>query len=257
MFTLSGRTAVITGATGYQGLGMVRALLDGGMNVVMMTHMPDRIAGIIASLPEEQRARCVAMMDSGKGDAETFRQVKEKFGSVDVVIPNHGPGPRPEGIDAFDREEMEKRLGMNVCKTLEMIRDALPYLKESKAGRIILMSSAGARTGVLEEGLMDNIVKGAVVSMTYALARELANDGITVNCVAKSGMVDQHPVGRPERGKPPVMGEPEDDVLKDKLPVGFCGTPENLGAAVAWLASEEAGFVTGEVVNLNGGYYMG
>lgn len=68
MFTLSGRTAAVIGATGYQGLGIVRALLDGGMNVAMLTHMPERVAPIIASLPEEQRSRCAGISNEGGTD---------------------------------------------------------------------------------------------------------------------------------------------------------------------------------------------
>ena len=93
--------------------------------------------------------------------------------------------------------------------------------------------------------------------MTFSLARELAPKGITVNCIAKSGLKDTPFLTKPERGKPPVLGEPTDSVLLPKTPLGFSGTPDSFGAAAAWLASEEAGFVTGEIVNLSGGLSMG
>lgn len=256
MFTLSGRTAAVIGATGYQGLGIVRALLDGGMNVAMLTHMPERVAPIIASLPEEQRSRCAGISNEG-GDGPSLSRVADAFGSLDVLIPNHGPGPRQEGIYTMDMEDFARRLDMQLAGTLKIVRCALPYLEKSRAGRIILISSAGARLGLAEEGLADCVVKGAVQSMTFALARELAGKGITVNCIAKSGLKDTPFLTKPERGKPPVLGEPTDSVLLARTPLGFSGTPESFGAAAAWLASEEAGFVTGEIVNLSGGLAMG
>lgn len=256
MLTLSGRTAAVIGATGYQGLGIVRALLDGGMNVAMMTHMPERVAPIIASLPENQRSRCIGVSNEG-GDGPSLSRVVDVFGSLDVLIPNHGPGPRQEGIENMDMDDFSRRLDMMVAGTLKIIRCALPWLEKSSAGRIILISSAGARLGLQEEGLADCVVKGAVQSMAFSLARELAPKGITVNCIAKSGLKDTPFLTKPERGKPPVLGEPTDSVLLPKTPLGFSGTPESFGAAAAWLASEEAGFVTGEVVNLSGGLSMG
>lgn len=256
MLTLSGRTAAVIGATGYQGLGIVRALLDGGMNVAMMTHMPERVAPIIASLPENQRSRCIGVSNEG-GDGPSLSRVVDAFGSLDVLIPNHGPGPRQEGIENMDMDDFSRRLDMMVAGTLKIIRCALPWLEKSSAGRIILISSAGARLGLQEEGLADCVVKGAVQSMTFSLAQELAPKGITVNCIAKSGLKDTPFLTKPERGKPPVLGEPTDSVLLPKIPLGFSGTPESFGAAATWLASEEAGFVTGEVVNLSGGLSMG
>lgn len=256
MFTLSGRTAAVIGATGYQGLGVVRALLDGGMNVAMLTHMPERVAPIIASLPEEQRSRCAGISNEG-GDGPSLSRVVDKFGSLDVLIPNHGPGPRQEGLAEMDLEDFSRRLDMMLAGTVKIIRCALPYLEKSHAGRIILISSAGARLGLSEEGLADCVVKGAMLSMTGYLARELAEKGITVNCIAKSGLKDTPFLTKPERGKPPVLGEPTDSILLPKIPLGFSGTPESFGAAAAWLASEEAGFVTGEVVNLSGGLLIG
>ena len=114
MFTLSGRTAAVIGATGYQGLGIVRALLDGGMNVAMMTHMPERVAPIIASLPENQRSRCVGISNEG-GDGPSLSRVVDAFGSLDVLIPNHGPGPRQEGIESIDMDDFSRRLDMMVA----------------------------------------------------------------------------------------------------------------------------------------------
>lgn len=256
MFTLSGRTAAVIGATGYQGLGVVRALLDGGMNVAMLTHMPERVAPIIASLPEEQRSRCVGVSNEG-GDGPSLSRVVDAFGSLDVLIPNHGPGPRAEGLAELDFEDFTRRLNMMVAGTANIIRYALPYLEKSRAGRIILISSAGARLGLAEEGFADCVVKGAVQSMTSYLARELAPKGITVNCIAKSGLKDTPFLKKPEPGKPPVLGEPTDSPLLDRIPLGISGTPESFGAAAAWLASEEAGFVTGEIVNLSGGLLLG
>lgn len=247
MLTLAGRTCVFAGATGMVGRGAVRAMVEAGMNVVMVTHNPDSASEIIKSL-EGQPGRCVAISNA-KGDAEVFADAAEMFGGVDVVISNTGGFNAPKKLEDISTEELEKKVKHQLLGAFEMVQKALPYLEKSKAPRVILMASVGAQDGFIGENICDSIARGAVISMTYCLARELADRSITVNCIAKSGIVNDHPAQKPEHF--------DCESIKDRIPLGFIGSNDNFGAAVAYLASEEGGFVTGQVLNLSGGLHIG
>lgn len=247
MLTLKGRTAIITGGTGVQGSGVVRALARSGMRVVMVTHSMDQAQKLIESLGEYNE-NCIALGNE-KGDDAVIDDVYRRFGSVDVIIPNQGaPFMRQALVDITD-EDLIQKFEHQVVGSYKMVRKALPYLEKSKAGRIILIANCGARNGLPEEGFCDNVARGAIISMTYCLARELAPKRITVNCIAKSGLLNDHEPRFPN----------EYDVNKHihSIPIGRAGTPDEFGAAVSWMASEEAGFVTGQIINLCGGQYMG
>jgi len=247
MLTLEGRTAVMPGATGHQGAGAVRILAASGMNVLMPTHNPDNAAALIASLPEEQRARVLAISNEA-GDEAAFDFAVEKFGSVDVLIPNQGGPVHPMALEAVTAELIEKVFRHQVIGSFEFVRAGLPYLRKSRAGRVILMSTPGARNGLVEEGIADNIGRAGLLSMTASLSRALIAQGITVNCIVKSGLEDDHPPRDPS--------DPGAKGMVGRIPAGRNGTPDEFGAAVAWLASEEAGYVTGQIVNLSGGQYI-
>ena len=246
MLTLTGRTAAITGATGYQGMGIVHALLDAGMNVAMMTHFAGRSEEIITALPEEQRSRCAYFVSEGS-DADCLEDIYRRFGSIDVVIPNHGGPIQPHSVKDINPEEFQWKLNHQVMGAFNLVQAAIPYLEKSNAGRIIFMTTAGAQNGNLGEGLEDNVARGGTIAMTYSLARELAPKGITVNCIAKSGFKDV-------KFRTDIV---EDSPLLPHIPIGRCGVPEELGAAVQWLCSEEASFVTGAVINVSGGLQLG
>lgn len=244
---LEGRTCVFAGATGAIGRGAVKALVEAGMNVVMVTHNPDSAKDIIDSL-SYAKGKCIAMSNE-HGDDAVFGDVEKMFGSVDVIINKTGGFDAPQSLDELTDEDLSKKLNHQVAGLFKMIKGALPYLEKSKAGRIIVCASAGAQDGYLGENIIDSIARGGVISMTYALARELAAKNITVNCIAASGVINDHP----------PRNEKMFDVnsIAADIPVGHIGTADEFGAAVQYLASEEAGFVTGQVINLSGGLHIG
>jgi NAD(P)-dependent dehydrogenase (short-subunit alcohol dehydrogenase family) len=221
-------------------------MVEGGMNVAMLTHMPDQSRQVIDSLGEYS-GRCIALTNE-RGHAALFEAVAERFGTIDVVIPNQGAPIARQELADIAAEDMTEKLRHQITQSFALVQAALPYLTKSKAGRVILVASSGARDGLAEEFLCDSVARGGVISMTYSLARELAPAGITVNCIAKGGM------GSNRAQKP---NEYDAASFLNKIPMGRTGTPAEFGAAVAYLASEEAGFVTGQILNLCGGMYMG
>lgn len=247
MLTLNGRTCVFAGATGMVGRGAVRALVQGGMNVVMVTHNPADAEEIIKELSGEP-GRCIAVSNA-RDDDEVFREIYDRFGSLDVVISNTGGLSAPKKFEDITQEELNRKLQNQINGAWLMIQRALPYLERSRAGRVLLMSSAGAQDGFDGENICDSVARGAVISLTYCLARELAGRGITVNCIAKSGIVNDHAPKGPEHF--------DCAVIKGRIPLGRIGRNDEFGAAVAYLASEEAGFVTGQILGLSGGLHIG
>lgn len=247
MFTLQGRTCVFAGATGMVGRGAVQALVESGMNVVMVTHNPDSAKEVVAAM-EGKPGRCLAMSND-KDDSLIYQDVEEMFGSVDVIISNTGSFNSPKKFEEITEDEMTKKVSFHVAGPMTMVQKALPFLERSKAPRVLLMASAGAQDGFAGENVCDSVARGAVISLTYCLARELADRGITVNCIAKSAMVNDHAPHGPE--------DLDTATLQDSVPLGRIGSNDEFGAAVAYLASEEAGFVTGQVLNLSGGLHIG
>lgn len=247
MFTLKGRTCVFPGATGMIGRGAVRALVEGGMNVVMVTHNIQTAQELAESL-KDAPGKCVAMSNEN-GDISVYGDVFKMFGSIDVIIANSGNLDAVKPILEITREDIQKKVMHQIASALGMVQKGLPYLEKSTAGRVILMASAGAQDGFQGENFCDSVARGAVITMTYCLARELASKGITVNCIARSGLVNDNP--------PHQRSTFDSESIKPMIPMGRIGTSDEFGAAVAYLASEEAGFVTGQVLNLSGGLHIG
>ena len=234
------RTVVMTGATGGIGAAAVKKLAKMGMNVVMVTHNQqagDELSAACAEYPGE----VVAMSNDG-GDAAVFPDVYERFGSVDVVIPNHGAPDFEETLETIEDEKFEWKFHHQVINTFDMIKAAVPYMKKGGFGRIILMSSVGAYSGDNSYAFTTSVVNGAVTSMMKQLSGMFAADGITVNAIAKGHMEPDHPGHGAEA-----------DVTK--IPMGRVATAEDFANAVAFLASEESGYVTGQTIALGGGEY--
>lgn len=246
MQTLENRTCVFAGATGNIGRGAVRALAEGGMNVVMVTHNPAGAAAIIEEM-QNLPGRVVAMSNAN-GDGAVFGDVEKEFGSVDVVINTTGGLDAVADFEKVNPDHLDEKLSHQVTEPFKMVQAAMPFLKKSSAGRVILTATEGAVDGFTGENIIDSIARGGVLTMTRALARLLADQGITVNCIARSGMINDH---EPQRAT-------DYDVrsIEDQIPVGHAGTADEFGALVAYIASVESGFVTGQIFHLSGGLHI-
>ena len=247
MLTLKGRTCVFAGGTGNVGRGAVRALAEAGMNVALVTHNPDSAREMIEEL-KDCPGKVVAFGNEG-GDAAVFPKVAEALGSVDVVINTTGGFDAVVPVEEISGEDLNKKLGHQVTNVFLMMQAAIPYLKKSSAPRMILMTSVGAVDGFTGENLVDSIARGGVISMTYGLARLLAKDGITVNCIARSGVINDHEPHRAE--------DYDSNSILNLIPAGHLGTTDEFGALVSYIASEESAFITGQVFQLNGGLHIG
>lgn len=252
MQTLQGRTCVFAGATAGDGVAAVKALCAGGMNVILMTHMASRAQALVdeicaLNLP----GKCVAVSATPNGPAEedpaTYANLEQTFGSVDVIISNTGTTGRATAMEALDSKELMENVTHLLSSAFNMLQAALPFLRRSKAARVIFMTSVEGVRGGVHESFENAVAKGAVHALALNAAARLAQEKITVNCIAKGA------IPRIE-GLQPGDADPAD--FLPVLPMGRLGTPEDLAELICFLASEESAYITGQTISLDGGYSL-
>lgn len=267
--TLEGRTMIITGGAGNNGTEIVKMALANGMNVALMSGFHSKAQAAIARILEEHpeyEGRVIgfaqnpqaklewnmeAAPDIYKPDskmADVHKWIYEKFGSIDVVVNAKG------GHVRYGMEETDKQIWSHSMEVVESafvnVKLALPYLKQSKAPRVINITSCDGRHGGWQCDPAFAAARGGLEALTYEMAKELGPFGITCNCVL---------LGHVEGDVPPettLSDERRADLLS-KTPLGRLGVPKDVPAVVEFLASEEAGFVNGARIDVNGGFVVG
>ena len=246
------RVAVVTGAASGMGLAIARRLAARGDRVGLLDVRAEAAVRAADELRESGAVAIGAEVDvSNRGAVDAaLGKVRAELGPVAIMVTS-------AGLDAFDSfldigiERWEQVLAVNLTGTFHCLQAAAPDMIAGRWGRIVTISSAGAQSGAAR---MAHYVasKAGVIGLTRALALELAPHGITVNNIPP-GVIDT-PMSR--------RAEAEGNLFKlEKLaarmiPVGRPGTPEDIAAICAFLCSEEAGFITGQVVGVNGGMVL-
>ena len=246
MTVLSGKTAVVTGAAGTMGLAVVRALLEDGAQVALVDVDAMRLDGMTRFL----RGATVAV-PCDVSDAEAVKrahqQVEKALGPVDILVNSAGVGSS-EKLETTSDQEWRRVLAVNLDGAFFWARAVLPGMKQRKWGRVINVGSLAGKSGGIVAGSAYAASKGAITSLTYSLAREAASYGVTVNAVA------------PAYVKTPTvteqMNEQQRRMMLAQIPVGRFCEPEEFAHAVRFLAAPLAGFITGEVIDVNGGLHM-
>ena len=265
MLTLKNRTMIITGGAGNNGLAIVRMALEYGMNVAFMSSFHGKAQGAVAKMDPRYRDQVIGFAQNPQArlaeniacDPELYKEdttledvlrwIYERFGSIDVVVNGSG------GHDRHNMEETDKAIWRHSMEVLEAAffntKLALPYLLKSRAPRVINMTTCEKNGGWYPNPSFAASRSG-MIGLTQEMAKELGPKGITVNCVL-TGHIEQD--------------VPEEDILPEELkaellartPLGRLGVPEDIAGAVNFLASEEASFITGAVIDVNGGAIMG
>lgn len=243
MQRFKGKTVIVTGSSSGIGLGVAKRFSAEGANVVMNSVEPEELDTEADKLPSERTlAICGDVSDSDFCN-RLVEQAVERFGALDVLHNNAGVAAMGPFADSSD-EDIDKVLGVNVKGVLYMSRAAYPQLKQSK-GCIVNTSSVSGIGGDYELAIYD-ASKGAVANLTRALALEWGRDGIRVNAVNPSLV---------ESDMTEEMLENEElvDAFKRRLALERVGQPEDIAGAVTFLASEDAAWITGVNLPVDGG----
>ena len=247
-FTYTNRCAIITGAT--QGIGKEIAfqLADAGVKTAIVGRNADRAEAVKKKIIENGGNAIVVLGDISD-DVECKRIVKtvfDSFGQIDILV-NCAGKLTSSKIEDISREEWDSLISTNLSGTFFMIQSSLPYLEKSHSGRIINISSNAGRMGGYANSQAYTASKGGVIAITKGIARQLAPKGITVNVVCP---------GTTETEMSKQYDENTRQKLIERIPIGRLGKPADTASAVCFFASEEASFITGAVLDVNGGMYM-
>jgi 3-oxoacyl-[acyl-carrier protein] reductase len=244
--SLSGKTVVVTGAAGAMGMALVRAFLEDGAKVALIDVDALRLDSIVRFLRGTLAAVPCDVSDAA-AVRQAHQQVEKALGPVDVLVNNAGVLSNDKA-EATGDDEWRRVMAVNLDGAFYWSRSVLPGMKSRKWGRIVNVASLAAKTGGLTAGTAYAASKGALASLTFSLARESAAFGVTVNAIApayvKTPMVTEQ------------LNEAQQRQILAQIPVGRFCEPEEFAHAVLFLASPLSGFITGEVLDLNGGLHM-
>ena len=244
MFDLTGKTALVTGASGGIGAAIARALHDAGATVGLSGTRVEPLQALAAELGDR-----VHVLPCNLSDAEAVnalpKQATEAMGAVDILVNNAGI-TRDNLFMRMSEEEWADVIEVNLTATMRLCKGVVRGMMKSRWGRIVNISSVVGATG--NPGQANYAAsKGGMVAMSKAIAYEVASRGITVNCVAPGFITTAMTDKLTEDQKAAILGQ---------VPAGRMGEPEEIAAAVLYLASPEAAYVTGATLHVNGGMAM-
>jgi len=246
---LDGKVALVTGASAGIGRAIALALGQEGADVVVVGDVNLERAQQVAQEIEGYGRRARVIMADVSDRQAVHRLVNETvsvFGRVDILVNNAGIIRRGTFLD-HDPEEWDRVLAVNLGGTFNCSREVVPLMLKQGGGRIINISSVVGRMGDIASAPSYGTSKGAIDTFTKSLARELAPHGITVNGVAPHAIeTEMSQQWSPEKRRQIV----------DAIPMKRLGQPEEVAEAVVFLASDGASFITGHVLDVNGGYLM-
>ncbi len=241
---LQGKVALVTGGGGAIGAAICRRFAEAGAKVVVA----DRNAEAAAAVAKETGGRALAFDIS---DYAAAKAAVDSVGQVDVLVNNAGWDRFQNFID-MDPADWEQLIAINLRGPLNMHHIVVPQMAKRGAGRVINISSDAARVGSSGESIY-SACKGGILSFSKTLARELARKGVTVNVVCP-GPTDT-PILRGFAGEGEA-GQKVMDALVRAIPLKRVGQPEDMPGIVAFLASDEAAYITGQVISVSGGLTM-
>jgi 2-hydroxycyclohexanecarboxyl-CoA dehydrogenase len=244
----SGRVAVVTGGASGMGAAICRLFAEHGHRTAVLD-----IDGAAAQRTAEQLRACggevmacqVDVVDRRAVD-EALRKVRAEFGAVEILVTSAGMVAFAPFTD-ISPDEWNRIVEVNLTGTFQCAQAAIPDMVAAGWGRIVMISSSSAQRG--SPGMVHYAAaKGGVVAMTKALAREYASRGITVNNIPPSG------IDTPMSRRAQEAGHlPDNATMAQAIPVGHLGTGDDIAAACLFLCSEQAGYITGQVLGVNGG----
>lgn len=244
MFDLTGMTALVTGASGGIGSAIAQALAAQGARLAVSGSNADKLEAFRATLPGDHVAVPCDLSDGAAVDA-LVPQAVAALGTLDILVNNAGV-TRDNLLMRMKDDEWDQVIRVNLEAAFRLCRAAAKPMMKARFGRIVSITSVVGATG--NPGQANYAAsKAGLVGMSKAMAQELASRNITVNCVAPGFIASAMTDGLPEVQKA---------ALTTRIPAGKLGAGADVAAAVVYLASREAGYVTGQTVHVNGGMAM-
>jgi 3-oxoacyl-[acyl-carrier protein] reductase len=244
MFRLDGKAALVTGASGGIGAGIARALHRQGAAVVLSGTRRDALDALAAELGARAHVCAADLREAGAGDA-LVAAAEAAAGPLAILVNNAGFTRDMLALRMKD-EDWQSVLDVDLSAPFKLARAALRGMLRRRAGRIIQISSVVGATGNAGQANYA-AAKAGLVGMSKALAQEVGSRGVTVNVVAP---------GFVETPMTDALGDAQRAKLLEAIPLGRMGVPADIAAAVVYLASDEAAWVTGATLHVNGGMAM-
>jgi 3-oxoacyl-[acyl-carrier protein] reductase len=245
MFDLSGMTALVTGASGGLGSAIAQALSAQGARLAVSGSNVDKLESFRSSLAGDHVAVPCNLSDGAAVDALVPQAVEALGGKLDILVNNAGV-TRDNLLMRMKDDEFSDVIRINLEAAFRLMRAAAKPMMKARFGRIISVSSVVGHTG--NPGQANYVAsKAGLVGMTKAVAQELASRGITVNCIAPGFMTS---------AMTDALNDQQREAILSKIPLGAMGSGEDIGSAAVYLASREAGYVTGQTLHINGGMVM-
>ena len=245
------RVAVVTGGGSGIGAAIAEQLGAAGHRVAVLdfnTTGVETVAASIVATGGEAIGLHVDVADRTSVD-KAVGQVREKFGAVEILVTSAGIDAQTPFTD-ITAEEWNRVIGVNLTGTFNSTQSVIPDMQAGGWGRIVTISSSSAQSGAPDRGHYV-ASKGGVIALTKALAFEFSPQGITANTIPPSIIATPMADTAVEAGLLPKL-----DDLAMMTPVRRTGRPDDIAAAAAFLCSEQAGFITGQVIGVNGGWYI-
>jgi 3-oxoacyl-[acyl-carrier protein] reductase len=247
MFSLKDKVALVTGASQGIGRDTALALAEAGAKVAVAARNEEKLAALVSEIVGKGGEALAVKMDVA--DAEQvkagFKAVTEKFGKLDILV-NNAAVTRDGLALRMKQDDWDAVIRTNLTGAHFCIQQALSTMMRARAGRIINITSVVAQMG--NAGQANYVAaKAGLIGLTKAIAMEISSRNVTVNAVAP---------GFIETPMTDVLPDKVKEDLKTRIPLGRMGTPRDVTAAIVFLASDEAAYITGHVLDVNGGMYL-